>query len=112
MPIGVFAQFTGLTVSALRFYADVGLLRPAEVDPLSGYRYYRADQVVRATALRQLREIAMPLAAVEAVLDAGPDEAAQLIDEHVAKVLAATARESGCPCSAVCVSRRTQKRSH
>lgn len=54
----------------------------------------------------------MPLAAVEAVLDAGPDEAAQLFDEHVAKVLAATARESGCPCSAVCVSRRTQKRSH
>ncbi|MDH6629670.1 DNA-binding transcriptional MerR regulator [Streptomyces sp. LBL] len=87
MPIGVFAQRSGLTSSALRFYADSGLLRPAEVDPVSGYRYYTADQVARATALRRLREIAMPLTAVEAALDAGPDEAARLIDEHVAQVL-------------------------
>ncbi|GAA0523364.1 transcriptional regulator [Streptomyces violaceusniger] len=87
MPIGVFAQRSGLTSSALRFYADSGLLRPAEVDPVSGYRYYSADQVAHATTLRQLREIAMPLTAVAAVLDAGPDEAFRLIDEHVAKVL-------------------------
>ncbi len=87
MPIGVFAQRSGLTPSALRFYADSGLLPPAEVDPVSGYRYYSADQVARATVLRQLREIAMPLAAVEAVLDAGADEGARLLDEHVAKVI-------------------------
>ncbi|WP_306970825.1 DNA polymerase III subunit beta family protein [Streptomyces afghaniensis] len=87
MPIGVFAQRSGLTSSALRFYADSGLLRPAEVDPVSGYRYYAADQVARATALRQLREIAMPLDAVEAVLDAGADEASRLIDEYVAKIV-------------------------
>ncbi|MGV9854577.1 DNA polymerase III subunit beta family protein [Streptomyces sp. NPDC003442] len=87
MPIGVFAQRTGLTPSALRFYADSGLLPPAEVDPVSGYRYYGADQVSRATVQRQLREIAMPLAAVQAVLDAEPDEASRMIDEHVARVL-------------------------
>ncbi|MDN0199901.1 MerR family transcriptional regulator [Streptomyces sp. S.PNR 29] len=88
MPIGAFAQRSGLTASALRFYADCGLLPPAEVDPVSGYRYYRGDQVARATALRQLREIAMPLTAVEAVLDAVSDEASRLIDEHLAKVVA------------------------
>ncbi|MFR9793883.1 MerR family transcriptional regulator [Streptomyces sp. MB22_4] len=95
MPIGVFAQRSGLTSSALRFYADSGLLPPAEVDPVSGYRYYDADQVARATALRQLREIAMPLAGVEAVLDAGAEEAARLLDEHVAKIVedAAAARQ-------------------
>ncbi|MBU6533608.1 DNA polymerase III subunit beta family protein [Streptomyces mayonensis] len=87
MPIGVFARCTGLTASALRFYADSGLLPPAEVDPGSGYRYYGADQVERATALRGLRELAMPLTAVEAVLGAGAGDAARLIDEHVAKVL-------------------------
>ncbi|MFE9612772.1 MerR family transcriptional regulator [Streptomyces sp. NPDC006012] len=87
MPIGVFAQRTGLTSSALRFYADSGLLPPAEIDPVSGYRYYTADQVARAIELRRLREIVMPLAAVETVLDAEPDEASRLIDDHVAKVL-------------------------
>ncbi|WP_369387191.1 MerR family transcriptional regulator [Streptomyces sp. CG1] len=87
MPIGAFAQRSGLTSSAVRFYADSGLLPPAEVDPVSGYRYYSADQVERATALRQLRELAMPLAAVEAVLGSGADEASRILDEHVAKVV-------------------------
>lgn len=87
MPIGVFARRSGLTSSALRFYDDSGLLPPAEVDPASGYRYYTADQLGRATTLRRLREIAMPLPAVAAVLDARPEEAARLIDDHLARVL-------------------------
>ncbi|MFF9363929.1 DNA polymerase III subunit beta family protein [Streptomyces griseoluteus] len=98
MPIGVFAQRSGLTSSALRFYADSGLLPPAEVDPVTGYRYYAADQLTRATTLRQLREIAMPLAAVEAVLDTEAQEAARLLDEHVAKIVgdaAAALRKAG-----------------
>ncbi|MGW5970545.1 DNA polymerase III subunit beta family protein [Streptomyces sp. NPDC055186] len=86
MPIGTFAQRSGLTSSALRFYADSGLPPPAEVDPVTGYRYYDTDQLVRATTLRQLREIAMPLAAVETVLDVGADEATRLLDEHIAKI--------------------------
>lgn len=87
MPIGVFARRSGLTPSALRFYADSGLLTPATVDPVTGYRYYGVDQVAQATVLRRLRELAMPLAAVEAVLAAGPGEASRLVDEHVARVL-------------------------
>ncbi|MFC4565307.1 MerR family transcriptional regulator [Nocardiopsis mangrovi] len=87
MPIGAFARRTGLTSSALRFYADSGLLPPAEVDPASGYRYYRAGQVARATLLRRLRELAMPLTAVEAILGSGADEASRLLDAHVAKVV-------------------------
>ncbi|MEV3933692.1 MerR family transcriptional regulator [Streptomyces sp. NPDC049944] len=94
MPIGVFARRSGLTPSALRFYADSGLLSPATVHPVTGYRSYGADQVAKATVLRQLRELDMPLPAVEAVLAAGPGEASRLVDEHVARVLreAETAR--------------------
>ena len=88
MPIGIFAQRTGLTSSALRFYADSGLLPPAEVDPVTGYRYYGTDQVEPATVLRRLREIAMPLAGVEAVLGSTPREALRLLDEHVSDVVA------------------------
>lgn len=88
MPIGVFARRSGLTPSALRFYDDAGLLRPAETDPVTGYRYYREEQVARATALRRLREIDMPLGTVARVLDAGPEDAVRLVDEQVAKVTA------------------------
>ncbi|MEV6119777.1 MerR family transcriptional regulator [Streptomyces sp. NPDC052077] len=86
MPIGVFARRCGLTASALRFYADSGLLPPAETDPSSGYRYYHTGQLERADLLRRLRGIAMPLATVERVLGATPDEAARLVDEHAARI--------------------------
>ncbi|MEV7287738.1 MerR family transcriptional regulator [Streptomyces sp. NPDC093252] len=87
MPIGRFARRSGLTPSALRFYADSGLLPPAEVDPVTGYRHYAPDQVPRAVALRGLREIGLPLPDIAVILDAGPEEAARLIDAHVVRVL-------------------------
>jgi DNA polymerase-3 subunit beta len=84
LTIGVFARSSGLTASALRFYADSGLLRPASVDELSGYRYYARDQVERAVMIRRLREIDMSLERIAAVLESDSRSAAQLIDEHVA----------------------------
>ncbi|MFJ3146985.1 MerR family transcriptional regulator [Streptomyces halstedii] len=86
MPIGLFARRSGLTASALRFYADSGLLRPSETDPVTGYRYYGAAQLTRAITLRRLRELEMSLPAVETVLASGAEEASRLIDAHVAKV--------------------------
>lgn len=88
LSIGRFAARSGLTASALRFYADGGLLEPAHVDSASGYRYYDPDQVPRAEMIRDLREIAMPLGEVEAVLDAPADDVPRLIDEHLARIAA------------------------
>ncbi len=51
MPIGVFARRSGLTSSALRFYADSGLLPPAEVDGVSGCRYYLTEARRHVSAL-------------------------------------------------------------
>ena len=61
MPIGRFARLTGLTVKALRHYDEVGLLRPASVDPESGYRLYAPDQMRRAEAIQRLRRLELPL---------------------------------------------------
>ncbi|MFF3735417.1 MerR family DNA-binding transcriptional regulator, partial [Streptomyces sp. NPDC002476] len=68
MPIGVFAQRSGLTPSALRFYADSGLLPPAEVDPVTGYRYRVYSQ---CTGLRPGGEANLWPALTSAV-DTGP----------------------------------------
>ncbi|WP_051162967.1 MerR family transcriptional regulator [Nocardia brevicatena] len=84
--IGAFARSSGLTSSALRFYADSGLLSPAEVDQVSGYRYYAVAQVDRAVTIRRLREIGMPLDAIAQVLDSDAATAADLIDGHVAEL--------------------------
>lgn len=86
MSISRFARQAGLTPSALRFYDDAGLLRPDEVDPASGYRRYSSAQLPRAVQLRRLRSIGMPLSLIDEFFGADPDEAASLIDEHVARV--------------------------
>lgn len=81
--IGAFARATGLTPSALRFYDDSGLLAPAYIDPATGYRYYAGRQRARASTIRRLRAIEVPLDAVTRILSADPGEAARLLDEHV-----------------------------
>ncbi|RVW03234.1 DNA polymerase III subunit beta family protein [Rhodococcus spongiicola] len=95
MSIGSFARRSGITASALRFYADSGLLLPAKVDPISGYRFYSDDQLERAVLLRRLRAIGMPLASAESVLCAEQDEAVRAVEAYVDAVVgeAATARQ-------------------
>lgn len=68
LPIGAFARACKLTVKALRHYDQLGLLRPAYVDPASGYRYYRADQAHDAITIGLLRSIDLPLSAISTVL--------------------------------------------
>ncbi|WP_433296541.1 MerR family transcriptional regulator [Actinoplanes sp. CA-030573] len=74
--IGEFGRLAGLSVKALRLYDVSGLLPADSVDPDSGYRRYRADQVERARRIALLRRLDMPLAVVAEVLDAGDDEQA------------------------------------
>jgi DNA-binding transcriptional MerR regulator/effector-binding domain-containing protein len=74
--IGDFSRMTHLSVKALRYYHDVGLLEPAHIDDSSGYRFYYPDQVPLAQVIRRFRDLGMPLEEVKAVLQA-PDVAAR-----------------------------------
>ena len=72
VPIGDFSRMTHLSVKALRFYHDQGLLEPARIDPATGYRFYDSRQVPVAQVIRRFRDLDMPLDQVKAVLRA-PD---------------------------------------
>lgn len=66
--IGEMARDGGLSVSALRFYDRAGVLVPAWVDPISGYRWYEPEQLEEARLLARLRRAGMPLADIRLVL--------------------------------------------
>jgi DNA-binding transcriptional MerR regulator len=70
VPIGQFAAASRLSLKALRLYDENGLLPPARVDPESGYRYYRLQQLGQATTIRLLRRAGMPLGEIRAFLAA------------------------------------------
>lgn len=81
--IGAFARRVGLSPSALRYYDDCGVLRPASVDPGTGYRSYAPEQEARALRLRALREAEVPLPEAVAVLDGPPEHAEALLRTHL-----------------------------
>ena len=82
--VGRFATMTHLSVKTLRYYHQVGLLEPAEVDPDTGYRYYALEQLPTAQLIRRLRDLRMPVADVRAVLVArSAAERDTLIAAHI-----------------------------
>ncbi|MFE6871603.1 MerR family transcriptional regulator [Kitasatospora sp. NPDC057692] len=73
--IGDFAKHGRVSVRMLRHYDAIGLLRPARVDPVSGYRGYRAAQLARLNRLIALKDLGFTLQQVRAVLDEEVDTA-------------------------------------
>lgn len=95
MSIGRFARATGLSIGALRHYDEVGLLSPAAVDPATGYRYYRADQMDTARLIATLRDLDIGLPAVAAMLAGGTAERERALAAHLARTEAAVWRLQG-----------------
>jgi DNA-binding transcriptional MerR regulator len=88
--IGEMARDSGLGVSALRFYDRAGVLVPAWVDPVSGYRWYEPEQLEEARLLARLRRAGMPLADVRLVLaswsGADTDLVRKLLEAHLRRL--------------------------
>ncbi|MFF2042984.1 MerR family transcriptional regulator [Kitasatospora sp. NPDC058170] len=73
--IGDFAKHGRVSVRMLRHYDAIGLLRPARVDPASGYRSYEAAQLARLNRVIALKDLGFTLQQVQAVLDEQVDAA-------------------------------------
>jgi DNA-binding transcriptional MerR regulator len=67
--IGDFARHGQVSVRMLRHYDATGLLRPARVDPASGYRFYEAGQLTRLNRIIALKDLGFTLDQVRAMLD-------------------------------------------
>src|SRR3954463_9602306 len=90
LSIGEFSRRCGLSPKMLRSYADGGLLVPAAVDRISGYRYYSPGQVRDAEIVAALRQAGIAVAEIRDFVDR-PTPAAlaewnhRLIEEHQAR---------------------------
>lgn len=66
--IGELARRTGLSVKAIRFYSDRGVVPPTDRSP-AGYRLYDIDALARLELVRTLRDLGIDLATVQRVLE-------------------------------------------
>jgi DNA-binding transcriptional MerR regulator len=67
--IGDFAGLGRVSVRMLRHYDAIGLLRPAHVDPHSGYRYYAAAQLRVLNRVIALKDLGFTLQQVKSMLE-------------------------------------------
>jgi len=67
--IGEFSRLGGVSVRTLRHYDEIGLLRPATVDPETGYRGYQAEQLGQLNRIMALKELGLSLTQARRLLN-------------------------------------------
>ncbi len=67
--IGEFSKLSQVSVKTLRYYDEIGLLKPARVDRFTGYRYYSADQLPRLNRILALKDLRLSLEQIGRLLD-------------------------------------------
>lgn len=72
--IGEFASIGRVSVRMLRHYDQIGLLRPARVDPATGYRAYTATQLTTLSRIVELKGLGLTLEQVARVIWGNADD--------------------------------------
>src|SRR2546428_9059120 len=78
--IGQLADYAGVTIKAVRYYRQRGLLEEPPRDS-SRYRRYTAQDAIHLVKIKTLAEAGVPLARIKELLAADPDEFARAIAE-------------------------------
>lgn len=78
LSIGEFSKICQVSPKTLRYYAEIGLLLPEEINPESGYRYYSINQLETMLFINRLKGYQFSLEEIKHILDAG-----ELMDESL-----------------------------
>ncbi|MCR4708535.1 MAG: MerR family transcriptional regulator [Clostridiales bacterium] len=73
LKIGEFSKLSRISVRMLRHYDEIGLLKPAEIDCFTDYRYYREDQLPAAGRISALKDMGFSLADIVRILEVYDD---------------------------------------
>jgi DNA-binding transcriptional MerR regulator len=86
--IGDFSKLSQVSVKALRFYDEVGLLKPTYVDRVTGYRYYSAALLPRLNRILAFKELGFSLGEIGHLLkgDLPPDRVRELLENRRAEL--------------------------
>lgn len=74
LKIGEFSKLSRVSIRMLRHYDDIGLLKPAETDEFTGYRYYREEQLFIIGRITALKDMGFSLADIIKILDCYDDK--------------------------------------
>ncbi|MFG6383195.1 MAG: MerR family transcriptional regulator [Lachnospiraceae bacterium] len=76
LTIGEFSNICRVSTKTLRYYAEIGLVQPNEINPENGYRYYSIDQLEKMLLINRLKNYCFSLEEIKSIF-----ESEELIDE-------------------------------
>ena len=82
MQIKEFAEFTGVSVRTLHYYDEIGLLLPADVDRVTGYRYYDEKSILRMQEILFYRELDFSLKSISEMLSSSNYDKTKALQEQ------------------------------
>ena len=69
LSIGEFSNICKVSTKTLRYYAEIGLILPEQINPENGYRYYSIGQLERMLFINRLKSYSFSLEEIKAILD-------------------------------------------
>lgn len=69
LKIGEFSRLSQVTIKTLHHYDELGLIKPAHIDPLTNYRFYTVEQLPRIHRIMALKEMGLSLEQIGIMLE-------------------------------------------
>ena len=85
--IGEFSKLTQVSTRMLRYYDEMGLLKPAKVDSLTGYRMYSAEQISTLNRIIYLRDSGFNVAEIALALNCSNNAIIEQLDKKSIEIM-------------------------
>ncbi|MEQ8187290.1 MAG: MerR family transcriptional regulator [Candidatus Eremiobacterota bacterium] len=89
LSIGEFSKICEVSTKTLRYYDEIGLIKPDEINPENGYRYYSIRQLKKMLFIKRLKSYHFSLEEIKAMTESEEEQSA----EHLCSALSRKKRE-------------------
>ena len=69
LTIGEFSNICKVSAKTLRYYAEIGLILPDEINPDNGYRYYSINQLEKMLLINRLKVYSFSLEEIKSIFE-------------------------------------------
>lgn len=85
--IGEFSKLTQVSTRMLRYYDEMGLLKPAKIDSLTGYRMYSAEQISTLNRIIYLRDSGFNVVEIALALNYSNNAIIEQLDKKSVEIM-------------------------
>lgn len=74
LSIGEFSKICGVSTKTLRYYDEIGLIKPDEINPENGYRFYSVNQLKKMLFINRMKSYQFSLEEIKTIVELEDDQ--------------------------------------